>query len=713
MKSKFLGLWPAVVIFVIAMAAIGLLDAVWRSPHQGQLAVFGAVAVPVITAAAAAARIVWQWRAKAAPTRPAVAAQELDDLTELLAAAAKGQWTKAADERGLLTPEPIPVRWRRPSLPLVGPALAAVGSRRFDPLPGLAVVGDRDLMAGDIGDLVAIYGGLGSGRLVIAGAPGTGKSGTAVLLLLAVLKHRDQTEDAERFRIPIPVLFTAQEWDPVSQRVHDWLARRMRETYPLFAGKAGLDNAVQLIAAGRIMVILDGLDEIAEELRPVALQALSQQAAFRLVVLSRTAEMASAAAQRGLLEGAAAIELQAIDAPTAADYLSRVQLDPPPEGWRDLTNRILAAGGPLARALDSPLTLTLVRDTYRAGDDVRELLNFCDSAQRRVSNDRLTKEITGHLLDRVLPAAYARTVGEKKPPYDLDTAQHALAMIAAHMSQDGTRDLQWWRLSGWAEVRPRRIAGGLAAGLAAGLAVALVVGLVAGPAGGLAAGLVVGLVVGGTAGAAAGNTDAPRRIGKFQPRKTLTRSNLVSGLTLGLTAGSLFGLTAGLAAGLAAGFVGGFVTMLVFGPAVVLVFGLEDLLSDRENTTSESPLTSWRSDLGYGLVEMLAVGLVFGSVFGLTFGLWVGAPVGAAAGAAAGLMFGLIDLFGESRTWTVSLVSFQLTRRWHTPARLMRFLDDARERSILRTVGPIYQFRHARLQDRLAGSDQNSDTKAD
>jgi hypothetical protein len=32
----------------------------------------------------------------------------------------------------------------------------------------------------------------------------------------------------------------------------------------------------------------------------------------------------------------------------------------------------------------------------------------------------------------------------------------------------------------------------------------------------------------------------------------------------------------------------------------------------------------------------------------------------------------------------------------------MRFLDDARERNVLRTVGPAYQFRHARLQDRLA-----------
>jgi hypothetical protein len=35
----------------------------------------------------------------------------------------------------------------------------------------------------------------------------------------------------------------------------------------------------------------------------------------------------------------------------------------------------------------------------------------------------------------------------------------------------------------------------------------------------------------------------------------------------------------------------------------------------------------------------------------------------------------------------------------------MRFLDDARERGVLRTVGPLYQFRHSRLQDRLAEQD--------
>jgi hypothetical protein len=47
--------------------------------------------------------------------------------------------------------------------------------------------------------------------------------------------------------------------------------------------------AAGLLATGKVTVILDGMDEIHEQLRPVALRALSQQAHFRLVVLTRSA----------------------------------------------------------------------------------------------------------------------------------------------------------------------------------------------------------------------------------------------------------------------------------------------------------------------------------------------------------------------------------------------------------------------------------------
>jgi hypothetical protein len=72
-------------------------------------------------------------------------------------------------------------------------------------------------------------------------------------------------------------------------------------------------------------------------------------------------------------------------------------------------------------------------------------------------------------------------------------------------------------------------------------------------------------------------------------------------------------------------------------------------------------------------------------------------------GLVVGLVTGLGSGLMSSTTWATMLASAQLRRRGETPARLLRFLDDAHERQVLRTVGPTYQFRHARLQDRLVG----------
>jgi hypothetical protein len=308
-RGRIRSWWPLAAIASFLVAALWLLYVVWRSSHRIDLATYGAFAVPVVTLMAG--WIAWAWRARSSPADPATADQYLDRVADRLAMAVQMQWERAAGERGLVA-EPIPVTWGKPSLPLAGPIAAAAGSRRYAPLPGLTPAREAQLAAGRIDDLHAVYGGLRSGRLVIAGPPGSGKSGAAVLLVLAALAHRDRVGAQDRVRVPVPVLFTAQDWNPRRQPVKEWLTGRLQETYPLFAGRTGAANAGGLIDAGKLTVILDGLDEIAEELRPVALQALNQ-ASFRIVVLSRTAEMASAASQRGVLQGAAAIELRAID----------------------------------------------------------------------------------------------------------------------------------------------------------------------------------------------------------------------------------------------------------------------------------------------------------------------------------------------------------------------------------------------------------------
>ena len=726
MRGRIGRWWPLIAIVLFLAAGFSVLYAVWQSPNLVAYGGFAVAVVPLVTG-----WIAWVWRARTRSDNPAVAGENLDRVTDLLAVAVKTQWERAAGERGLAA-EPIQVTWGRPSLPLAGPVAAAASSHRFAPLPGMTPAREAQLTAGQIDDLHALYGGLGSGRLVIAGAPGSGKSSAAVLLVLAALQHRDRARAKDRIMVPVPVLFTAQDWDPRRQPVKEWLTGRLQQTYPMFAGQMGAANAGGLIDAGKLTVILDGLDEIAGELRPVALQALDQ-VGFRVVVLSRTTEMASAASQRGVLQGAAAVELRTLDPATAAGFLERVQLDPPPDGWHDLIGRLRASpASPLTEALNNPLALTLIRDTYQSGDDARELLDQCDTIQERVSGAQAAEEITGHLLDRVLPAAYAPRPGQPPPRYDLQTAQNALAKIAARMNQDGTRDLQWWRFPQWVPSAPRIVAGGLVAWLVVGLVVGLVFGLMYGASNGIEAGVGFGLLAGVVAGVAARGTSGPParmgRIGRPRLRRVLTKRNLKFGLVSGLVSGLVFGLIflpiSSLLSGIGMGLSGwvhsgvyGLAFGLAFGLVAWLAVGLANAFADPDSTSSPSPATSWHNDQRHsvtiGLVVALVVGLVAGLAFGLPDGLMNGIESGIKLGIFAGLMLfglvsGLVAGIGISVAWPTTLAVAQLSKRWRTPLHLMNFLDDARERNVLRTVGPVYQFRHARLQDRLTADGRNN-----
>lgn len=704
------GLWPVGGVVAIVAGTVGLALFVWRSPHRNDLAGFWSFVAAILAVALVLIGGLIN-RAKSAQIKRNVSEHcesAVDDVADLLAGAVKEQWTAAAAERRLLQPEPIPVRWERSSKPFAGPASAAAQSRQFPPLPGLRAAGLGQLRKGGLRDLHAVYGGLGSGRMVIVGTPGSGKTGAAVLLVLAALKHREQVSEKDRPQVPVPVLLTLHEWDPKTQGVEAWLAAQLQETYPLFAGKGSAAQVAELLRTGRVAVILDGLDEIPDELRPIALNALSRQAVFRVVVLARSAEMA-AAAQHGLLENAVALELQDVDPLAAADYLTRVQRHPAPRGWRELTDRLRRAPkSSIAKALSNPLFLTLVRDTYRSGDDIRELLDFGDAAGQRGSRE----DIENHLLDRVLPAAYAPQPGEAQAPYQLEVAQRALSYIAAQMTQDDTLELAWWRIPLWMPTIPRLIVTGLAFGLAFGLVVGLTFGLLGGLAIGaaLALGLAAGLLC-GLPGATYGRGGAsPERMAPLQWRQMASRSTLLGGLAGGLVIGLVTTFAVMGVRGLAFGLKLGLVTTLAGGFVAVLAKGLTDGLSKpgADNTSPLSPLVSWHRDRASALVTGLTFGLTFGLGVGVLLTVLGGLVIGVTFGLGVWLVGGLAASLCYSEASQASLAFAQLARRSHTPAHLMQFLEDARERGVLRTVGPVYQFRHARLQDRLAGQTRTS-----
>jgi hypothetical protein len=162
-------------------------------------------------------------------------------------------------------------------------------------------------------------------------------------------------------------------------------------------------------------------------------------------------------------------------------------------------------------------------------------------------------------------------------------------------------------------------------------------------------------------------------------------------------------------------------TALAAGAAAALATALVFMFSDpgADDASSVVPASSWRNDLAFGLAFGVVVGLVLGIVSGLAYAslaaigeadaLGAGLGNGLGTGLAAGIVFMLFS----TRTWQASLAFMQLAIRWHTPPRLMRFLEDARQRNVLRIIGPVYQFRHARLQDRLAGQADRSASQPD
>jgi hypothetical protein len=182
----------------------------------------------------------------------------------------------------------------------------------------------------------------------------------------------------------------------------------------------------------------------------------------------------------------------------------------------------------------------------------------------------------------------------------------------------------------------------------------------------------------------------------------------VFGLLAGLWGGLVLGLVVGLGVALMVGLVRWLVGRIVVG----LEAGFEEGAH-----SPQGPFESGRNDRVFGL----AVGLTFGLAVGiggvLAFALldlvvsdkalpvlWI-VWIGVGSGLTVGLVYGVTS----SVTWLTIMAWLQLQRSRRVPAvGLMPFLNDARTRGVLRTVGAVYQFRHATLQDHLAGQTTSS-----
>ncbi|MEW2174823.1 hypothetical protein AB0890_00545 [Streptomyces sp. NPDC005406] len=647
-------------------------------------------------------------------TRPL---SRFDAAADELARVVHGYWNDEAGYRRLLSPAPLPVRWQVTGRNVAGPVAGATaeGTRaRFAPLPGLKPITRQSLRdGGDLNRLHEVYGGLASGRLLLIGAPAAGKTAAAVLLLLEALKYRASHLDV-REHIPVPLLLSLDGWDP-RERAVEWAAGRISHAYTLFHGRKGRELACELLEAGRIALFLDGLDEVTGRLRAAMVSAL-ESLPCRLVLLSRKRE-AQLTSKKARLSGALAVELPEVAPREAGAYLLRAGPAQPPPAWQALTRRLLdEPGSVVAQALRRPLWISLVHDVYGDDDPVDELL---DTARFPRPLD-----IENHLLDHVVTAAYTPRAGypHRRPRHSPETAERTLRHLAARLNEEGTRELRWWHIPTWVAPRPRAVF------LAA--LVGPTFGALSGLAGSYGWGPVRATLLGLFA-AIGGAYVAGRLHVEFSERQPLpsagwrdvfTRFSLGVGLLI--WAVSACGLWYGYRlqedpipfwlCGILA-FVWGFAATMVSGSGFGIVQGTFLGLgsgpsfaplrkSDRPrvaDTRSIGPREVWRHHIGLRLVLGLTAGagfmLWYIPITARTYGWGYGAVVGLAAG--SWIIF--VPCLLRNLAIATALAAVQLSFTEGSPVRLMAFLEDAHRRNLLRAVGPVYEFRHARLQERL------------
>jgi hypothetical protein len=499
---------------------------------------------------------------------------------------------------------------------------------------------------------------------------------------------------------PVPLLVPLASWNAHEQSLHGWLEQRLLVDYPGLAvpvpDGAGTSRARALLDKGLVLAVLDGLDEIGDEVRGRAIDRINSalRPGQRVVVTARTAAYQAAVSPASgpevRLVGAAGIHLSPLDAAEVANYLRGSAGGPAAAARWDA---VLAAGpSPVAQALTTPLMTSLARVIYNprpneqlaaVGLSPAELLDPVRFPSRAA--------VEQHLFDGFLRAAYRRHPDPaQRCRWDASDAERWLVFLARHLEHTlhGSPDLAWWQLPQAIPSWRRRLVLAVAGGLTAGLLIGLV--------GGLNTGTVCGLLI-ALAVARGGEGRLPQRTGRWrlpsQPRAWVV-------LVVVLATGVWFGVIAGLAYGLSRGLVIGLVTVAVF----MLSAGESTMPANL--TEAANPISVLRQDRGaflsdafrfgfrVGLLCGLAGWLVVGRADGLAVGLTIGLTFGLAAGLVAGLQQTPWGMFVLARAW--------LARRNRVPAELMAFLADAHEkRGVLRQVGAVYQFRHLELQRRL------------
>lgn len=400
-----------------------------------------------------------------------------DDLADVI----KSNWLFETERWHVLDPYPLPVGWAAAAPKLLASWAAIVRVAQGWPAesrtaPDTWARGLNHLKGGN-DDLATVLGQVPTGRLVVLGDRGAGKT---ILLIRTVLRLIDRRKHGD----PVPFLLPMASWNPAEEDLISWMAEWMATTWePL--GRTASPGSPRIVAralleVGLITPVLDGLDEIAKDLRSHAINRINDAMGhIRGLLLScRTDAYETAVLPRPYIEyplaGAAGIELVPLPATEVATYLRESAGGATgAERWAPVIAAMSRRPPAIvAGVLTSPLMAALARAIYNPPP--KEVT----TAGRRDPSELLDEQIfptpesiEHHLYDSFIPACYLPHPNPEHPSrrfrWTAEQAKRWLTFLASNMEnlrpELRTTDFLWWQLDRL--LRPHRVSIALCASL--------------------------------------------------------------------------------------------------------------------------------------------------------------------------------------------------------------------------------------------------------